>query len=105
MKFNYKNNDDLVYGVEWYKFRFKNREVADIELTHLLEQGKFSYRIIFADGYVDKVLKDIEINNYLIRIEINSVFEKNSVYDKREEALQDAIHLGRPIIENYRDQY
>lgn len=101
MKFNYKNNDDLVYGVEWYKFRFKNREVADIELTHLLEQGKFSYRIIFADGYVDKDLKEIENNSFLNRIEINSDFEKNSVFDTREEALQDAIDLGSHIMENY----
>lgn len=101
MKLNYKNEDDLVYGVESYKFRFKNKEVADIKLTHLLEQGKFAYRIIFAEGYVHKDLEEIENNSFLNIIEINADYEKKSVFDTREEALQDAIDLGSHIMENY----
>ena len=101
MKFNYKNNDDLVYGVEWYKFRFKNKEVADIEIMHLLDQDSFAYRIIFAEGYVNKDLKEIGHNDSLKRMEINADFEKKSVFDTREEALQDAIDLGSHIMENY----
>lgn len=94
MEFEYKNVGDIVYGVENFKFRLKNKETADITLMNFLD-GQYAYDIQLEETIPAKFKVFSSADSQLF----NSLdIEFKSVFTSKEEALQHAINTVSEIV-------
>lgn len=95
MEFNYKNDGDILYGVENFKFRVEGKETADITLLNFLDEEQYAYDIQLEETIPTKYKNFSSANSQIfssLEIEFKSVFES------KEEALQHAINTVSEIV-------
>ena len=95
MEFNYKNDGDILYGVENFKFRVEGKETADIILLNFLDEEQYAYDIQLEETIPTKYKNFSSANSQIfssLEIEFKSVFES------KEEALQQAINTVSEIV-------
>jgi len=95
MEFNYKNDGDILYGVENFKFRVEGKETADIILLNFLDEEQYAYDIQLEETIPTKYKNFSSANSQIfssLEIEFKSVFES------KEEALQHAINTVSEIV-------
>lgn len=94
MEFNYKNDGDILYGVENFKFRVEGKETADITLLNFLDEEQYAYDIQLEETIPTKYKKFSSANSQVF----NSLeVEFKSVFESKEEALQHAINTVSEI--------
>lgn len=95
MEFNYKNDGDILYGVENFKFRVEGKETADVILLNFLDEEQYAYDIQLEETIPTKYKNFSSANSQIfssLEIEFKSVFES------KEEALQHAINTVSEIV-------
>lgn len=88
-------NEGVVYQVENYRFRFRGRHAAEIELL-ILDKGQFAYQVEIKDDNVPNKL--CEFTSADVTFKKNFGKTTPSVFLEKQGALQEAIDVITAIM-------
>lgn len=102
MNFEYVNKADQLYQVENYKFRFNARNVAEIELLILFNNGveeDFGYQVAIDDENVPKEFRNFSSTKIDVKQHVKA--DLTGIFKTKEDALQDAIDVISKLMDYY----
>ncbi len=101
--FNYKNQGDILYQVENYRFRLKGKQIATIDLLYLIDDDHYAYEFELEEGYNVPSMYGDQKRSSSANLDLQQLLniDYHPTFETKQSALQHAIDVITEIAKQY----